>query len=923
MESTKKEEPSDIKLTKLENTTFASVSSLVKSQLENSAPIQLKRSSQPITNDPPKDEKTNLILRFLDLRLKQLPNKNNNKNKNTFDNEQNQLMGNTNSIGNLESNNSNTQDNNKKIRYGWDPRFTSSVPMTDTLQNVNPGLVLNLYINCFSFFHENVCHSYDPQFKPLFESIINGRINDHLFHTIRKNKSKFYNGYLVVDILDYRNRMSNRLAKPDVSTKIIKDPNLQQQPQQQQQQQPQQQSQQQMSNNNSNRMKLEIKQEPSNRSRQSQQQLNPKDKFQQQPQRLQKTVKEIEFNERTDKKRKVLLSLDEESFRIEVTTMQYQEYSLLVQKERFKQKNRMLKLGINQKQQIQQAQQHFERIKKQLQILARWGSEKQTRFQQKLLLVRSNPTCFDSSIDILKIANYYFNNKHKTNYLGNKNLDVDSKFHHNKELNNKKLLKKILDLNYNQHKKKIRNLDYGRISFGKFKLKKKELEKEKKKLKRLEKTEKRKTEKEKENGDEKEKEMEIEIEKETDSEEDSSEKKGKESHLERRTESESETESESGSGSGSGTESESESESDVDKEKEIYMDIEKQKTRKKRNKKKRKRKKNTRFSRSGAMMDMIQPLNTETSGIEFIFKPKKKYKGLTIFRHLLSQRKKLISEQSFSEYIRRLIEPMGGSVNSNLQKFLIKRAKDTNKTIQNEKYTVYYKKNPFLIEQCHNKPSVFTEEQIGKMKQIEEIEMHDIRTRSYDNFSSHHHSPLVQIYSSVARPSIFLSVENPNESISNTSQSTTSVSDHATIPIPSNVRSLNSNKANKDSNYNQQNLNSNINASQNNINLNNSNQTNSSNINNQINNRETIIGENNIIDRQIFRYIKPEKNERAIIKLRVDPESGIHEIDVTFKIGNKEITKTKTTGERVQTKSIFHHYHEFMKKNGWKTENIK
>ncbi|KAJ3433660.1 nipped-b-like protein delangin scc2-related [Anaeramoeba flamelloides] len=479
--------------------------------------------------------------------------------------------------------------------------------------------------------------------------------------------------------------MSNRLAKPDVSTKIIKDPNFQQQqqPQRQQQQQPQQQqSQQQMNNNNPNGMMLGIKQEPSNRSQQNKQHPNPKGKFQQQPQHLQKTPNEIEFNERTDKKRKVLLSLDEESFGNELPKMQILEYSLLLQKERIKQKKRMLKQGTNQKQQTQKAQQDFERIKKYLQIEARWGTEKQKRFQKKLLLVRSNPTCFGSSIDILKIANYYFNNKHKTNYLGNKNLGVDSKFHHNKELNKKKLLKKILNLNYNQNKKAIRNLDDGKNHMSEFKSKKKKQEKEKelKKLKRLKKKLKIETGNEKEMEIELEKETETDSETETYSEGDSFSKKTKSVHL------------------NSTSESETESGTDTEKESETGMDIEKQKTQKKRDQKKRKRKKNTRFSRRGAMVNMIQPLNTETSGIEFIFKPKKKYKGLTIFQNLLSKRKKLISEQSFSEYIRRLIEPKEGSVNSNLQKFLIKRAKDTNKTIQNEKYTVYYKKNPFLIE---------------------------------------------------------------------------------------------------------------------------------------------------------------------------------------------------------------------------------
>ncbi|KAJ6251783.1 hypothetical protein M0813_01553 [Anaeramoeba flamelloides] len=257
---------------------------------------------------------------------------------------------------------------------------------------------------------------------------------------------------------------------------------------------------------------------------------------------------------------------------------------------------------------------------------------------------------------------------------------------------------------------------------------------------------------------------------------------------------------------------------------------------------------------------------------------------------------------------------MGGSVNSTLQKFLHKRSKDTNKQLQNEKYTVYYKKNPFLIEQCHNKASTFTEEQIKKMKQIEEIEMEDIGTRSNDNFHSHHHSPLVQVFSSVARPSIYLSFENSSESSSNASQSTTSVSDHATIPMPNNVGLItNGEKKKNDPNFIQHNKKRN-NRVQNKTNLNNSSQT---------NNDQITLAVNNIIDRQIFRYFKPGKNEKAVIKLRVDPQSGIHEIDVTFKIGNKGITKTKTTGERVQTKTIFQQYHQFMEKNGWKTENFK
>ncbi|KAJ6249930.1 phd zinc finger-containing protein-related [Anaeramoeba flamelloides] len=862
----------DTKLTKLENSTFPTISTLIKSQLENST--QIKRlivNKQPFQNaqQQPHEEKTNVFLKFLELRLRHLQNRKTkiNNHKNSLGDDQNNSMNKIKTIGNLESHNknnankssiNNTQENNKKINYRWDPRFTSSVPLSETLKNVNPGLVLNLYINCFSFFHENLCHSYDYPFKPLFESIINGRINNHLFRTIRKNKSKFYNGYLVVDIVDYRHRMSNRLAKPDIAGKIMnetQDKNQQQpqQPQQQQPQQQQQQQQQQTSLSMASQMNREIKHEPLNRSTAKQ----PNQQIHQQPQH---SIKRLQFDERTDKKRKVLLSLDEETFRIVVASMEFQEYSFLRNIEA-----RLSRSRLNPK---QQNQQNFGRTQKQLQRLARWGSEKQSIFQQKLLLVRSPPTCFESSIDIFKIANYYYYTKFKTNYSRKKILDPDHEFHHKKEIiNQHKLIKKISNLNYHQHQKKILNLDYEKINLIKFKLKKKEREKLRKKQER----------KYQGKGNEMEAEMEMEMETEMKME------------IEKKKELKLEPESESESDICSGN--------DTDTDRDFYSETEDEQNQemKQKRKKKRKRKKHTRFSRRVAMMEMIEPLNTKTSGIGFIFKPKKKYKGLTIFRPLLSQRKKLISEQSFSEYIRRLTDPIGGSVNSNLQKFLIKRAKDTNKTLQNEKYTVYYKKNPFMIEQCHSQASIFTEEQIEKMKQIKEIEMGDIRTRANDAFHSHHHSPLVQIYSSVARPSIYLSVESNSQSMDNTTQSRTSVSDHATIPMPNNgkpdksniIGSVNSNSINKPNN-------------------------------NQINLGETALGENSIIDRQIFNYVKPEKNESATIKLRVDPESGIHEIDVTFKIGNKGITKTKTTGERVQTKNIFNHYHQFMKKNGWK-----
>ncbi|KAJ3427014.1 DNA-directed RNA polymerase i subunit rpa34 [Anaeramoeba flamelloides] len=897
------EEPNDIKLTKLENSTFTTINSLIKSQLENSTQIKRLIVNKLTSNEQLQEKKTNVFLKFLEIRLKHLQNK-----KAFLDDDQNNQMGTTSGIGDLESNNNhnritnnkmngndNQKERNKKINYVWDPRFTSSVPLQETLRDVNPGLVLNLYINCFSFFHENLCHSYDYPFKPLFESIINGRINSSLFRTISKNKSHFYNGYLVVDILDYRHRMSNRLAKPDLSSKSNQDQKNQQQDQKNQQQG--------IGNTDPNRMKIEIKHEPLNRSRANQQnpqqQQHPQQQNLQQPhsqqqKQLQHSIKRLEFEEQTDKKRKVLLSLDEETFSFVVAAMEYQEYSLLRKLE-----TRLSRSGLNPK---QQTPQNFGRTQKQLQRLARWGSEKQSRFQQQLLMIKSIPTCFESSIDILKIANYYYSNKYKTNYIRKKLLDSDNKLHHKKEIKNR-LLKKILNLNYNLHKKKIVNLDYERINTIKIKLKKKEREKLKKRSNLKKKSKGKKKEKETKTGAGMEMgmgmEMEIEKEKEKEKEKEIVIEKEKESEpgLESDTFDETDTDTDMGT--------------DTDNERNNGREKRKKERDKERKKRKSKRKKYSRFSRRAEMMDMIQPLNTETSGIEFVFKQKKKYKGLTIFRPLLSQRKKLISEQSFSEYIRRLTDPIGGSVNSNLQKFLIKRAKDTNKTIQNEKYTVYYKKKPFMIEQSYNKPSVFTEEQIEKMKQIKEIKMDDIGPRSHDKFSTHH-SPLVQIYSSVARPSIFLSVENTNESISNTLQSTTSVSDHTTIPIPNNGKLNNNNNNNNNDNHNFMNVN----------NTNNTNNANTNN-NNQMNKGKNIIGEHNIIDRQIFSYVKPEKNEKAIIKLRVDPESGIHEIDVTFKIGNKGITKTKTTGERVQTKTIFHHYHQFMEKNGWRQENMK
>ncbi|KAJ3436813.1 zinc finger cchc domain-containing protein [Anaeramoeba flamelloides] len=576
-----KEQPSDTKLTKLENLTFPTISSLIRSQLENSTPIRIKRNSQTPTSNPPTEKKTNIILKFLDLRLKHLQNKktnNNNNNNNTFfGNEENSQMEKDNNVESLlnDNNNSNsnrlnggtnTKESNKKQNYVWDPRFTSSVPLQDILRNVNPGLVLNLYINCFSFFHEPLS-PYDPQFKPLFESIINGRIDTNLFRTIRKNKSKFYNGYLVVDILDYRNRMSNRFAKPDIAGKIMKEPDLQQNQQQQQSQSQSQKSQKQTSsthanNNNPNTTNLEIKQEPLDRSLQNKQNLN----LQGQPQHLRRSIKKLEFDEQTDKKRKVLLSLDEETFKIVVVTMEYLEYSLLLQKEKIQQKNRMLKLGLNPNQQTQQAQQHFERVKKQLQRLVRWGSEKQTRFQQKLLLVRSFPTCFGSSIDIFKIANHYFNNKHKQNYIQNKFHGMNSKFHHSQEIN-KKLIKKIL--NYNQHKKKIGDLVDEKKHMCKLKFKKKK-KKEKKQSSRL---------KNKKTSSEMGMKLEIETFNKADRDRD--------------TDTGTDTNSDTGTDTNSDTDTDTNSDTDADGDPkfESEMDIEKESEKKKKKKKKKEKKK--------------------------------------------------------------------------------------------------------------------------------------------------------------------------------------------------------------------------------------------------------------------------------------------------------------------------------------------
>ncbi|KAJ6232327.1 creb/atf bzip transcription factor [Anaeramoeba flamelloides] len=799
-------------------------------------------------------------------------NSNNNQNDNNKNNKNNNNNNNNNS-----NNNNNDNKNETKKKSKFDSRFFGSVASYECLDKIKPGLILNVYINCFSFNDENCCQSYDLQYKSLFESIIQGRINTDLYNTIKENECKFFDGYLVLEIHDYRHRMSSLLAKPDNKSqtgkqnktvnkmsekKSITNHIYQQNQQTQQQQQQQQQQNFQQKQFQQQRQQQQQQQQQQRRRRQQQQQINDQNFFYQkqqlqekkennssmnesdlEEQRKQQLLEGLMFNPITDKKRKILLLLDQETFFTEISELeklenfeetkkneaQYQNYDIPHSLQIRNSRNRM-RSSSSYSHPFDFNSNNFDNNNNNINNNNnnnninnnknnKWGFEKKSKLEYKLLLLGKIPTCFDKSIDALKISNFYFCNKYNTNYLREKIHEINNLFHHPTKTNKKKInLKYLKSLNKKlekNNKTKLRKNKFRHINnnYNFHNIFKKNYNNHNN-IMNIQKVKKKKPKKKKKKYSSK-------------NTRKYNNRNFKKIHRKKKK-----------------------------KEKEKHSNQKKNILKKLTNI-------NSKFSQNfqkqvlkrNRMMDLIEPENSFTSGVEVMFKRKKKYIGITIYRPLVSQRKKLISEQTFYEYIRRLTDPIGGTINSNLQKFLEKKPQKKNNPNLQDIFSVYYKTSPFTIEKENGEGEKNVKSNLGD-------------GNNYFNNNGNNNNSNNEKNSQFEKNKIMIEKMNKVKPIR--------INNNQTTP------NQNNNKEKIDYLQNR-------------------------------NNQKRFL-----IQKQEIVYVKPGKQEKAIMKIKLEPESGLFEIEIIFFISGKEIKKKIQTGDQVQTKKILTQYNYFMQQNGWK-----